>query len=148
MQIQKSCNSATPTEYALETAQHYVRLYPWYHMPASAHKLLIHGADAINHLLLPIVMFSEEAQEARNKHLRSFRLHHARKDSRVHTMTDVAQQLFVTSDPVISGLIWAQMTPNIAKKADHGGNPLLKGQRLQGAGDVSESDSTDGTDEE
>ena len=47
-----------------------VRLYPWYHMTASGQKLLIHGADAINHLLLPIGMFSEETQEARKKHLR------------------------------------------------------------------------------
>ena len=43
----------------------------------------------------------------------------------MHTMTDVVQQLFVTSDPVIGGLIWAQVTPSIANKADHGGNPLL-----------------------
>ena len=63
-------------------------------------------------------------------------------------MMDVAQQLSVTSDPVISGLIWAQLTPNIAKKTDDGGNPLLKRQWLQEAGDVSESDSTDDTDDE
>ena len=75
-------------------------------MTASAHKSLVLGADVIYHLLLPIGTFSEEAQEARNEHLRPLRLHHAQKDSREHNMTDVAEQLFVTRDPVISGLIW------------------------------------------
>ncbi|EFN77836.1 hypothetical protein EAI_11743, partial [Harpegnathos saltator] len=31
--------------YCYETAQLYVRLYSWYFMPASVHKLLVHGAS-------------------------------------------------------------------------------------------------------
>ena len=33
-------------------------------MPASAHKILIHGADVMDTLLLPIGQLSEEALEA------------------------------------------------------------------------------------
>lgn len=40
--------------YSLETAQRFVQLYPWFYMPASIHKILIHGTDVIRHALLPI----------------------------------------------------------------------------------------------
>lgn len=42
----------------------FVKLYEWYKMPASAHKILIHGADVMDTLLLPIGQLSEEASEA------------------------------------------------------------------------------------
>ncbi|EFN73325.1 hypothetical protein EAG_00450, partial [Camponotus floridanus] len=32
-------------EYAHETAKMFVKLYPWYDMPPSVHKVLIHGPD-------------------------------------------------------------------------------------------------------
>lgn len=41
-------------KYAIETAQLYVKLYPWYYMPSSVHKILIHGADVIRCAILPI----------------------------------------------------------------------------------------------
>ena len=47
-------------------------------------------------------MMSEEAQEARNKDNKLFRLRYARKTSRVHTMSDVFHRLMVTGDIVIS----------------------------------------------
>ncbi|EFN61162.1 hypothetical protein EAG_09608, partial [Camponotus floridanus] len=31
--------------YALETAWEFIELYPWYYMPTSVHKLLIHGPE-------------------------------------------------------------------------------------------------------
>lgn len=40
--------------YSLETARRFVKLYPWFYMPSSIHKILIHGADVIQHALLPI----------------------------------------------------------------------------------------------
>lgn len=129
--ILEAINSAEPIdadkfgEFAFQTAQLYVQQYPWYYMPASAHKLLVHGRDVISRFLLPIGMFSEEAQEARNKHFRSFRLHHARKDSRLHTMTDLMNHLFVTSDPVISEIVREEMSPDAARKSDQPRNPLL-----------------------
>ena len=62
--------------YAMDTAELYVSLYSWYNMPASVHKILVHGADIIDGLELPIGAYSEEAQEARNKHNRQYRLRH------------------------------------------------------------------------
>ena len=80
-------------------------LYAWFYMPVSVHKLLIHGADVIRSHLLPIGMYSEEAQEARNKHVRQYRIRHAKKSSRQNTLTDQFSYLLTTSDPFISNLI-------------------------------------------
>ena len=88
--------------YCDETADLYVRLYRWYPMPAAVHKILVHGPAVVNSLLLPIGTLSEEAQESRHKDVRAYRLHHARKDSRVHNMADVFGYMLVTSDPIIS----------------------------------------------
>ena len=41
-------------EYCLKTAKMFVTLYPWYYMPSSVHKVLIHGADVIRFAPLPI----------------------------------------------------------------------------------------------
>lgn len=41
-------------EYCLKTAKMFVTLYPWYYMPASVHKVLLHGADVIRFAPLPI----------------------------------------------------------------------------------------------
>ena len=71
-------------------------------MPVSVHVLLIHGAQIISSSVLPIGMMSEEAQEARNKDSKLFRLKYARKMSRMHTMSDVFHRLMVTGDIVIS----------------------------------------------
>jgi hypothetical protein len=38
-------------------------------MPASVHKVLVHGADIISGAILPIGKLSGEAQESRNKDL-------------------------------------------------------------------------------
>lgn len=66
--------------YCRETAELYVKLYPWYYMPASVHKLLIHGADICKHFgFIPIGYLSEEASEARNKEFRNTREMHTRK---------------------------------------------------------------------
>ena len=54
-------------DYALETANLFVALYPWYYMTKSMHQILIHGNQVISTMLMPIGLLSEEAQEARNK---------------------------------------------------------------------------------
>ena len=54
----------------VETSKEYVKLYPWFYMPASVHKLLIHSTEIISAFSLysiAIGAFSEEAQESRNK---------------------------------------------------------------------------------
>lgn len=89
-------------EYAISTARMMVDLYPWYYMPVTVHKILIHGAEVISSFLIPIGQLSEEALEARNKDIKRFRTDHTRKTSRTATNTDLLHRLLETSDPLIS----------------------------------------------
>ena len=49
-------------------------------------------------------MISQEAAEARHKDLQVYRLRHTRKDSPLHTMSDLFDHLLITSNPLISSL--------------------------------------------
>ena len=89
--------------YALETAWKFVELYPWYYMPTSVHKILIHGPEIIASALLPIGQLSEEAQEARNKDIKRFREDFSQKCSR-ENMEDIFNWLMITSDPYTSSI--------------------------------------------
>jgi len=82
-------NSAKFGEYALETAKLLIIKYPWYYLPASVHKVLLHGPAIIKNCLVSIGELSEEAAEAKNKDVKLFRLIHTRKMSRVLTNTDL-----------------------------------------------------------
>ncbi|GBP64954.1 hypothetical protein EVAR_41370_1 [Eumeta japonica] len=64
-------NNVAFKEYALDTARKLVAAYPWYNLPSSVHKVLIHGSEVIDHALLSIGELSEEAAEACNKEMRS-----------------------------------------------------------------------------
>lgn len=100
-------------QYAMDTAQIFVNKYNWYYMPSSLHKILIHGESVIRHFaILPIGQLSEDAQEARNKDYRRYRLHHSRKCSRSATNEDVLHSLLYTSDPFISSLRTPTFTVN------------------------------------
>ena len=59
------------------------------YMPASVHKILIHGARVIDAAILPIGQLSKEAQEARNKDIKRYREHNTRKCSRKSGMIDL-----------------------------------------------------------
>src|SRR5258705_6064834 len=48
--------------YAMVTARLCVSKYPWYPMPSSVQKVLVHGSTIISKALLPIGQLSEEAQ--------------------------------------------------------------------------------------
>ena len=89
-------------EYAKEIAILYLQHYPWYFMPATVHKILIHGSKIIEAAILPIGQLSEEAQEARNKDCRRYRERNTLKSSRQLTMQDLLNMLLLSSDPVIS----------------------------------------------
>jgi hypothetical protein len=52
--------------YATDTADKYVRLYPWHPMTQTLHRILIYGAILIQNALLPIGQLSEQPVEARN----------------------------------------------------------------------------------
>lgn len=88
----------------VRTRKLYLSLYPWYFMPATVHKILVHSTAVIKSCILPIGQLSEEAQEARNKDCRRFREHHTRKRSRIATNTDLLNMLIITSDPLINSL--------------------------------------------
>jgi hypothetical protein len=66
-------------KYTKDTAKLFVKEYPWFYMPASVHKVLVHGADIVSGALLPTGQLSEEAQESRNKDLKYFRSRNSRK---------------------------------------------------------------------
>lgn len=89
--------------YCYQTAELFVSLYGWYYMPNTVHKILIHGKEIISAAMLPIGFLSEEAQEARNKDYRKYRLDHSRKCSRISTNEDVFHMLCTSSDPYIYG---------------------------------------------
>lgn len=91
-------------KYAFNTAELFVELYPWYPMPTSVHKILIHGSSIIASALLPIGQMSEEAQEASNKLIKKYRQDYARKRSRESTMCDVFNRLLLSSDPYVSSV--------------------------------------------
>ena len=88
--------------YCKQTLELYVKLYPWFYMPVTLHKILVHGPVIVKRMILPIGLYSEEAQESRNKDIKNARLYHSRKDTREHTITDQFRYLLVTSDPLIS----------------------------------------------
>lgn len=90
--------------YVEDTRQLYINSYPWYYMPTSVHKILVHGPEIINSCILPIGQMSEKALEAKNKDCRRYREHSTRKISRWHTNRDLLSMLLISSDPIISSL--------------------------------------------
>ena len=89
---------------SMETAELYVSLYKKYHMPQSVHKMLLHGADVVDRKEVPVGLPSEEAQESRNKDIKSFQENFTRKFSRRQTNQDLLNRLLASSDPYISFL--------------------------------------------
>lgn len=87
-----------------ETAELYVKLYPWQPMSPTVHKILTHSISVIQNALLPIGQLSEEAAESRNKHIKLYREHFSRKFSRIECNEDVFNRLLLTSDPYLSSL--------------------------------------------
>ena len=75
-------------QYCTGTAEVLIDSYPWYNMPASVRKFLLHGPRIVENFLLPIHMYSEETQEALNKYVRNVRSDHTRKVSTKKTMED------------------------------------------------------------
>lgn len=97
-------NSEKFGSYAYKTAKIFIEKYSWYFMPITVHKVLLHGKEIIKHAALPIGTLSEEAQEARNKDYKQYRLNHSRKCSRLFTNEDVMHMMLVSSDPLITSL--------------------------------------------
>lgn len=90
--------------FARTVAELLVQNYPWYYMPVSVHKILIHGAAIIKHCLIPIGQLLEEVIEARHKEFRQYRENNTRKSNRTKTNEDILHSLLISSDPYITSL--------------------------------------------
>ena len=88
--------------YGHSTAQLWVDLYGWYNMPVTMHQLFFHAWESLQFSSLPLSYFSEQSLESCNKFFKSDRLHHARKDSRLHTIQDQFHRQSDKSDFVIA----------------------------------------------
>jgi len=66
-------------QYTNDTAKLFVKEYPWFHVPASVVKILVHGADIVSGATIYVGQFSEEAEESRNKERKYCRRIHSRK---------------------------------------------------------------------
>ena len=53
--------------FCFDTANLYMTKYPWFRIPATIHKVLIHAKQFFENSVLPAGYFGEEASEARNK---------------------------------------------------------------------------------
>ncbi|XP_033242171.1 uncharacterized protein LOC117186127 [Drosophila miranda] len=82
----------------------YMQTYPWYPMSPTIHKVLVHGFQINNSTLVPLGCLGENASEERNKMYKKDRLSHARKNSRVNTMTDIFYRAIDSSDPLLSSV--------------------------------------------
>lgn len=92
-------------EFASDTAELYKTMYgAWRTMSPTVHKVLAHGGNVMKYHILPLGELSEEAQEAANKNYKKYRLHNARKNSRVNQNKDLFFMLLTSSDPLISSL--------------------------------------------
>lgn len=81
-------------------------------MSTTVHKVIIHDhIIIIEDALLPIGMLSEEVLYGRNKDFKYFHEHFSRKTSRIDTLRDVYNRLFLSSDPSIS-----MIRPNCNKR--------------------------------
>lgn len=67
----KKINVERFKSYTKETVRFYVELYPRYYMPATVHKILIHGSDVIEFAAVPIGQLSEEVLESLHKEVRA-----------------------------------------------------------------------------
>lgn len=100
----RSLESENFEKFTRETAELYVSKYKWYRMPVSIHKILMHGAVTAKHVILPIGLMSEEAQESANKIYRRVRERHTRKNLMSNVTEDLIKRMLLLSDPVITNI--------------------------------------------
>lgn len=90
--------------FAKKVAKLLIQNYPWYYMPVSIHKILIHGAEIIKHCKFPIGQLLEEVIKAKHKEFRQYRKDNTRKNNRTVTNEDILYYLLISSDPYITSL--------------------------------------------
>jgi hypothetical protein len=77
----------------------------WFNIPPSVHKIMVHGADIIDAIDLPLGLLSEEPSEANNRRLRLAKWNHSRLNSRINTFTDMYNRCMDGSDPMVLSYI-------------------------------------------
>ena len=76
-------------------------IYPWKRISPTVHFLIAHGPAVMNYFGGITGVYTEEAQERTNKDFRAARLDHARKNSRLNNLTDIAHWMLEESDPIL-----------------------------------------------
>lgn len=97
----KPINVAKFKLFAEETKDNILTMYTWRPMTPTVHKVLAHAKEIIENSMLPLGELTEEAQEARNRDVKHFRLFNTRKCSRIAQNSDLMEFLLVSSDPVL-----------------------------------------------
>lgn len=97
-------NSTKFGDFCTDLAQKYVATYPWFFMPVTLHKILVHGKSIIEKSALPLGMLSEQAGESKNKNYRHDREKRARMTSREANLLDVFNRAMDSSDPILSDI--------------------------------------------
>lgn len=83
----------------------FYRKYNWAKMRPTVHKYLKHGVAICKMFKYPQAYYAEDAGEHMHKLYRSFKLHHARQNSRKNRLVDTFNQAMYESDPLISLLM-------------------------------------------
>ncbi|KAG5884210.1 hypothetical protein JTB14_019358 [Gonioctena quinquepunctata] len=89
---------------ALKTFVIYLKYYPRYNVPTIIRRVLIYGDIIIRDAIPPIGLISEDAQESKNKAMKTYRQGYTGKFPREQTMEDLFHQLLVSSDPYITSM--------------------------------------------
>jgi hypothetical protein len=65
-------------------------------MSATVHKLLVHGADIIKSLPLPVGQLSKDVIESAHKEYKTLRKYHSRKSFRINTNIDIFNRMLIS----------------------------------------------------
>lgn len=96
-------------KYGEETNELFDELYPWHKTPVGLHFLWRHSHESLKYFSLPFCFYSEQPIESVHKVLKHDRLHHSRKDSRLHSMQDQFDRQTARSD-ILVALVMYKLT--------------------------------------
>lgn len=88
-------------KYTNETLTLINKLYPWRPITPTVHKVLAHTREIMDHNILPLGELTEEAQEAKNRDVKQYRLFNTRKCCKTAQNSDLMNHLLLSSDPVL-----------------------------------------------
>lgn len=89
-------------EYCNDLYNEYITDYKLFPLTPTVHKILCHGPKIVQYFQMPIGDLSEEAQETRHKHFKSYMADSARTFSRITCHEDILNKFTLTTDPLIN----------------------------------------------